>query len=159
MDLEAIYDSEEDIPEGFASLFTEKNGKWELTGIKGIKTDADVARLQKSLHAAQKDNKDLKAKAGKGNGPWGDLDYDETMAKLDRIPELEAAAEGKLDDAKIDDIVAKRLESKLNSKMAPLTRQLKETAATLALEALAAKQCGLLDVPLAPTAASFATLL
>lgn len=33
------------------------------------------------------------------------------------------------------------------------------TAATLALEALASKQCGLLDVPLAPTAASFAATL
>jgi crotonobetainyl-CoA:carnitine CoA-transferase CaiB-like acyl-CoA transferase len=33
------------------------------------------------------------------------------------------------------------------------------TAATLALEALASKRCGLLDVPLAPTAASFAAAL
>jgi hypothetical protein len=33
------------------------------------------------------------------------------------------------------------------------------TAATLALEALASKQCGLLDVPLAPTAAKFTTVL
>lgn len=33
------------------------------------------------------------------------------------------------------------------------------TAATLALEALASRRCGLLDVPLAPTAASFAAAL
>ena len=35
--LKTIYDNEEDIPEGFKELYTEKNGKWELTGVQGVK--------------------------------------------------------------------------------------------------------------------------
>lgn len=43
----------------------------------------------------------------------------EVLAKLDRIPELEAAAEGKLDDGKINAIV----EGRLRTKLAPIERE------------------------------------
>ena len=43
----------------------------------------------------------------------------EVLAKLDRIPELEAAAEGKLDDGKISAIV----EGRLRTKLAPIERE------------------------------------
>ena len=45
---------------------------------------------------------------------------DEVLAKLDKLPELEAAAEGKLDDAKINTIV----ETRVKTKLAPLEREL-----------------------------------
>lgn len=126
MALQAVHDSLDDIPEQFQELYTEKNGKFELTGIAGVKTQGDIDRLQTSLHKAQQDNKDLKAKFS----VWGDLDHEDVMAKLDRMPELEAAAAGKLDDAAIEEIVNKRVEGTINSRTAPLERRIKELEAT-----------------------------
>lgn len=47
-------------------------------------------------------------------------DPTEVLAKLDRIPELEAAAEGKLDEGKINSIV----ETRIKTKLAPVEREL-----------------------------------
>lgn len=49
----------------------------------------------------------------------GDKDPTEILALLDKIPELEAAAGGKLDEAKISTIV----EGRIKSKLAPLERE------------------------------------
>lgn len=46
-------------------------------------------------------------------------DLDTVRAQLDRIPELEAAAEGKLDEGKINGIV----ETRIKTKLAPLERE------------------------------------
>ena len=51
--LKTIYDNEADIPEGFAALYTEKNGKWELTGVQGVKTQLDVDRVQEALRKGE----------------------------------------------------------------------------------------------------------
>lgn len=128
MALQAIHDKLEDIPEQYQELYTEKNEKFELTGIIGVKTQADVDRLQNSLHKSQQDNKDIKAKFA----PWGDMDHAETMALLDRIPELETAAAGKMDDAAIQEAVDRRVEGTKASLMAPMERQKKADAETIA---------------------------
>ena len=122
MDLKAVYESGEEIPETvqFKDLFTEKNGKMELTGISGIKTDADITRLQTSLHKSQEDNKSIKGKLK----VWDGWDQTDVQSKLDRMQELEAAGKGKLDDAKIDEIVERRVSGTINSKTAPLKRQI-----------------------------------
>lgn len=44
---------------------------------------------------------------------------EEVLAKLDRIPELEAAAEGKLDEGKLNGLV----ETRIKSKLAPIERE------------------------------------
>ena len=49
MALKAIYERAEEIPEAYRALFTERDGRYELTGVAGMKTEADVARLRKSL--------------------------------------------------------------------------------------------------------------
>jgi hypothetical protein len=118
--LTASYDKQEDIPEtaGFRELFTEKNGKWELTGITGIKTQADVDRVQVSLTKERDDHKATKTSLA----VWGDLEHDDVLAKLDKYPDLEAAAAGKLDDAAIEEIVVRRVEGTLKSKLSPLER-------------------------------------
>jgi hypothetical protein len=127
--LKPLYDKQDDIPEAHRELFTEKNGKWELTGIEGgLKTTADVDRLQKSLTAAQADNKKLKGELG-GWTALGKLD--ELQAKLDRVAELETLVEankGKdgVDAAKLEELVAKRLEAKLKGATGPLERQLRQ---------------------------------
>lgn len=122
--LEALYEKQDDIPAPFRDLYSEKAGKWELTGIKGLKTEADVLRLQQSLHAAQNDNKALKAVAK----TWEAFGKpDELQAKLDRIEELEIFAKGKgLDDTKLEELVGKRLEAGIKTKTGPLERQVRQ---------------------------------
>lgn len=120
MALKAIHDALDEIPEEYQTLYTEKEGKYELTGIAGIKTEADVTRIQTSLHKSQQDNKDLKSKFA----IWDDMDHEQTMTLLDRIPELEAAAKGKLDEAGIEEIVQRRVSGTLKSQTAPLERQI-----------------------------------
>lgn len=119
MELGAIHDKLEDIPEPYRELYTEKGGKWELTGIKGIKTQADVDRLDLSLKGERNQHKETKGKLA----AWADFgEPSEVRKQLDRIAELEAAASGKLDDAKIDEIAAKRADGIVKSRTAPLER-------------------------------------
>ena len=115
-----LHATQEEIPEAFRELYTEKGGKWELTGISGVKTQADIDRMQTGLTTERDDHKATKAKLA----VWGELDHADTMTKLDRIPELEAAAGDKLDEAGIEEIVSKRVEGTLASKLAPVERQL-----------------------------------
>lgn len=115
MTLKAVLDTLEGIEEHFHPLYTARNGKFELTGIEGVKTQADVDRLQTALTKERNDHKGLREKFA----PLLNLDITEVVAKLDRFDELEEAAKGKLDDAKIDEIVGKRIASKL----APVERE------------------------------------
>jgi len=123
MTLKAVLDTLDDIPEHFHSLYTERNGKFELTGIEGVRTQADVDRLQAALSKERSEHKATKEKFS----AFANLDPQEVLAKLDRFPELEEAAKGKLDDAKIDELVSKRIKSKLS----PLEREISELKAQL----------------------------
>jgi len=114
--LKSIYEKKEDIPEGFESLFTEKNGKWELTGIAGMKTQADIDRIQEGLTKERNDHKETKAKLA----PWDGLDHEETLANLDKIEEYKLAAGDKLDEDKINEMV----ESRIVSRLAPHERKI-----------------------------------
>lgn len=134
MTLKAVHDKVDDIPEPYRPLYTEKGGKWELTGIEGVKTQADVDRLNVSLTKERADHRAAKDKLA----VWGDLDHAKVVADLDRLPELEAAAKGKLDDAKVEEIVARRVEGTIKSKLAPVEREnerLKREAADAKKEA------------------------
>lgn len=116
MALEAIHKSIEDIPEAYRDLYSERNGQFELTGIAGIKTQADVDRLSVSLQKERDDHKGTKQKFQ----VWGDLDYEETIGKLDKIPELEAAAkDGGIDEEKMTELV----EGRIVSRLAPIERE------------------------------------
>lgn len=111
----------------FHVLYTEQgDGTYILTGVEGMKTQADVDSLNRALTNERADHKVLKAKLD----ALGDRDINELINQVDRIPELEAAAAGKIDDAKMEQIV----ESRLRSKLGPLERDLKRAAAELAAE-------------------------
>lgn len=118
------------VDEIYHSLYTEQEGKFVLTGIDGMKTDADISRMNVALTKERAATNELKQKfsilAGK--------DPIEILASLDRIPELEALAAGnKVDDEKIETIVETRLRAKLN----PLERQLEaEKAKIVSLEGI-----------------------
>lgn len=123
MALKAVVDKIDDIPEQYRDLYSERNGKWELTGVEGVKTQADIDRLSSALEKERNDHKQTRASLT----AWGDLKPDDTIAKLDRMGELEAAAAGKIDDKKIEDMV----EARVKSRLAPVERDLIKTKTDL----------------------------
>jgi hypothetical protein len=114
--LKALYASQDDIPENFRDLYEERGGSYHLTKIEGIKTDADVSRLQRALNEEKAARAQLKQQY---DGFFGERKPEDIQSILDRVPELEAAAAGKLDDEKLNGIV----ETRLNTKLAPVARE------------------------------------
>lgn len=119
MALKVVHDTVDEIDEPFRPLYAERDGKFHLTGVEGIKTQADIDRLQGALTKERNDHKGVKDRYG----VLGDLDPAEILVKLDKYPELEAAAEGKLDEAKITEIA----DSRVRTKLAPVERELTQT--------------------------------
>lgn len=135
MVLKGTHDKQDEIPEHFRELYTEKNGKWECTGIQGMKTQSDVDRIQEAQRKATTDREVIKSKLvlfGDGKvGVDSSLDdwkalHEGLVTKLDRIPELEAASKGKLDEVEIEAIVARRVDGTIRSKLAGPERKVKE---------------------------------
>jgi ribosomal protein L12E/L44/L45/RPP1/RPP2 len=109
-------------------LYVQRGDKYELSvelgdGV-GVKSFTDFAKLNTALGKERNDHKTTKALLAK----LGDRNIDEVVAQLDRIPELEAAAGGKLDDKRVGELV----EGKLNAKLAPVQRELQTAKAQLA---------------------------
>lgn len=123
MALKAVVDTLDDIPQQFHELYSERNGKFELTGVEGIKTQADVDRLQTALNKERTDHRNLRDKFA----PISSLDINDVIGKLDRFEELELAAKGKLDDSKLEEIVSTRMKSRI----APLERERDQLKTTL----------------------------
>jgi hypothetical protein len=117
--LKLTYPSQEDIPEAFRDLYTESDGTFKLTGIDGLVTNDDLAAAKRNTEAEREAHKKTKARM-RHFVDMSDDQLTEATAKLDRFDELEAAAGGKLDDDKINDMVEKRI----NSRTAPLERQI-----------------------------------
>lgn len=126
--IELQYDNMEAVPEAFRGLYTERDGKAVLTGVKGMKTEADISRLTTALNKERDEHKATKTKYQ----PYTSLgDVAEVQAKLDRIGELEAVAGGKLDAAGIETLVEKRLEGKIAQIKGPLDRKIEELSGNL----------------------------
>lgn len=124
MAIKAVVDKLDDVDEKYRDLYTEKGGKFELTGVEGMKTEADITRLTTALEKERKDHKDVKQRYS----VLGERKPEDILATLDRLPELEAAAAGKLDEPAISKIV----ETRIASKTAPLDRQVKALTQQLA---------------------------
>ncbi len=118
MPLKAIYENKSDIPEAHVELFTEREGKWELTGVEGIKTQGDVDRVQDTLRKVRIDLTEANTKLGK----FKDLDAEEVFKLKDENEELKAQLEaggGKIDDEKVQALVT----SRVNREIAPIKRE------------------------------------
>lgn len=113
--LEAVMKTLDDVPDPIKELYSERNGQFELTGIAGVKTTADVDRLSVALQKERDAHKDTKTKFS----VWGDLEYEDVQKQLDRIPELEAAAQGAIDEDKMNELV----EGKMKTRLAPIERE------------------------------------
>src|SRR6202043_1957206 len=109
--LKTIYEKQEDIPEGYAELYAEKGGKFELTGIEGVKTKADLDRLNSALVKERGDHKTVKEQLAAVTAAIGDLDPTTIPAKLEELNDANArlatlTAEGKIDETKMAERIA-----------------------------------------------------
>jgi hypothetical protein len=114
MAFKMVLDSLDGLAAEVAAEYVEKDGKYVIQ-VEGMKTADDVAKVQTSLNAARASENALKQRLSL----LGDRKVEDVVAELDRIPELELAAKGKLDDAAIDQIV----ETRIKSKLAPVERE------------------------------------
>lgn len=119
MSLKVVMDSLDSVDESYRKLYTEKEGKFVLTGVEGVKTQADVDRLSRAAALERDEHKKTKEKF-KPFEAFVDS-ADEVLAKLDKYGELEAAAAGKLDESKINEMV----EGRIKSRLSPLERKAK----------------------------------
>jgi hypothetical protein len=120
--LEATVDTLEGIDEPYQALYTKRGEKYEFTGVRGIKTGADVEAVQKALNAERLISKDLKAKLS----AWNEMDPIATLEILDKVPELQSLA-----DASKRKFEPAEMEAAVNGRVAPLQRQLEKAAADL----------------------------
>jgi hypothetical protein len=115
---EEEYDNYDSIPSAVRHLYRQVGEKWCIISAGEIKTSEDVTRVQEGLRKEREDHKATKRKLAQFN----DMDPDEVLEKLDRIEELEAAAAGKIDESKINEMV----ETRIKSKTAPLERHIQK---------------------------------
>lgn len=111
--LKAVADSLDDLPDVVHELYTERDGKFVLTGIDDATLLPGVAKL-KSENAQRRLAETAANEALKKYSPLKDLDITDILAKLEKYPELELAADGKVDEGKINTIVETRLKAKLS---------------------------------------------
>lgn len=78
-------DSLEGLSEDVAKEYVEKDGKFVIQ-VEGMKTQADVDAVTRSLTAARQEAQSFKSKLAL----LGDRKVEDVVAQLDRIPELEA---------------------------------------------------------------------
>jgi hypothetical protein len=129
MKLKTIYETAEEIPAGYEDLYTERNGKFELTAVEGVKTQADVDRVQSALAKERTDHKATKAKLE----AFGDLDPETAPSLLTELEETKAQLEaikvdGSIDETKLEPIIAARVKQQI----APLERDNRNLSAKLA---------------------------
>lgn len=122
MPIKASYASLDEVPETYRDLFEERDGGYHLTRIEGLVTTADVQRVKTALDSERNLHKSTKEQL---KGLLGERKLEEVQAMLDKLPELEAAAAGKLDETKLNELV----EGRLRTRTAPLEREKQQLAA------------------------------
>jgi hypothetical protein len=126
LQLKATYDKQEDIPEAFRELYAEQDEKFVLTGIEGIRTQHEMTKLTNEAYKERVKYKEHRDKLA----AWNALGKtpEEVQELLDKVPELEAAAAGKVvDETKIEALVTARV----NKQVVPLQRQAGEKDAKI----------------------------
>lgn len=126
--LRTIYDTQADIPEGFTDLFTEKNGRFELTAIEGVKTQADIDRVNAALVKERNDHKIARERLQQ----FGEIDPTTLPALQEELTEARArldalTAEGKDGEQKVQaqiDAAIARAVGPINRDKDSLNRQL-----------------------------------
>lgn len=118
--LKVVYDTADEIPEGFTELYIERDGKFALTGVEGVKTQADIDRINEGLRKERADHTITKGKLAK----FGDVDPDTIPGTLTELEELRAKMEalgpnGQVDQTKIQPVI----DAAVNRALGPVTRE------------------------------------
>ena len=95
--LKTIYDTQEEIPEGLGDYYVERNGKFELQA-EGVKTQADIDRIQEGLRKEKADHKATKDKLTK----FGELDPEKVVESLAELDTVKTQLDAAIKDGKID---------------------------------------------------------
>lgn len=114
MAMKAVYKEGEEVPEEFKEHY-KLVGKDHILDVDGFTA---LPAAKKLVDEAATRRIEVK-KATDKLAMFGELDPEAVHVQLARIPELEAAAEGKLDEAKINTIV----EGRVKTRIAPLERE------------------------------------
>ncbi len=129
--LQAIYDKQEDIPEAHRELYEEKDGKWEITGVEGMKTQGDIDRLTTALSKERDEHKEVRDKFK----PWAEMDHEqvtkdaaELLESRTKIEALEAEGKQGLDEGKIAELVDQRVASQVNPIQLKLDKSMEDNA-------------------------------
>jgi hypothetical protein len=119
--LELFYATEEEIPEGYRGLYTERNGRFEFTGVKGIKTQADVDRLSTALAKERKDHKEVRDRFS----VIADLgDPSEIIEKISQVESLSEQVEALKQGGQFDEVKAEPIiKARVNQAVGPLERE------------------------------------
>jgi len=114
--LKCVYESLDELPPSIdpRELFTERNGRFELSGVEGAKTQADVDRVQEALRKERSEHAEAREQLRTFDG----FDPEEAQRLRDENEDLklkvEAAGEGgKLDEKQIEETVERRLAARL----------------------------------------------
>lgn len=119
--LKTVYEKEEDIPEGYVDLYVERNGKFELNGIEGVKTQADIDRVTEGLRKEKSDHKETKGKLAK----FGDIDPETLPATLAELEEVKTTLDALKKDGKgLDETkVQPMIEAAVKRALGPVERE------------------------------------
>jgi hypothetical protein len=118
--LKAEYASKDEVPAAHAELYSERGGKWVLSGIEGVKTQADVDALSTVVRKEREARAEMERKAKRFEA-LGDRDPDDLLKALDELEHLREGAGGKDDEA--------ALQRKLAREINPLKRDLEKANA------------------------------
>ena len=116
--LKLSYDSMDEVPENLKGAYEEKDGKAAFVGAEGMKTQADVDRLQEALRKERADHSGTKKKFKGLEG----LDADAVQALRDENEDLKARVEAggsQIDEKKLDELA----ERKAAVKVRPVERE------------------------------------
>lgn len=107
MALKMILASLEGVDDTTAALYKERDGKFELQ-VEGGFSQIDVDKLRGAANAEREISKGVKAQLA----AWGDRNPEETIAILDKVPEMEiliAAGKNKLDNTQVEALAEGRV--------------------------------------------------
>jgi len=135
--LEAELTALDGLDKAYHPLYTQRDGKWLLTGVKGY-TPEDRTSYGKALETERNNAKTYHGEL-KLLRPFktlfGDKKPEDIQAQLDRVEELELASKGKLDEGELEKRVTARLEAAkkpFERKLAEATEKLTATEAKVA---------------------------
>lgn len=127
MALKVAVEKLDDVPEGMREHYTEVDGKFVL-GVEGAEALPAMKGLRDENAKRRISEKKATTDLAVYTTAFGVRKPDEILAILDRVPELEAAAAGKIDETKINGMV----ETRLGAKLGPVQRDLAAAKTALA---------------------------